>query len=123
MARMKYESERDAKRAVKSSEFLAKKREERLQRQEARRQQYLQSEAARQFEAANTPIPRAEFDPEIDDYHQSGPSPKRLPSISEDPNTEGRSERASVYGTLQGNQLNPLAVGCLRMWLLNKQVI
>ncbi|CAK9023806.1 unnamed protein product [Durusdinium trenchii] len=94
MARMKYESERDAKKAIKSSEFFAKKREERLQRQEERRQRFQQSEAARQFEAASIPIPRAEYDPDVDDYHQSVPSPKRLPAISEDPDADAR-ERES----------------------------
>ena len=94
MARMRYESERDAKKAIKSSEFFAKKREERLHRQEERRQRFQQSEAARQFEAASVPIPRAEYDPDVDDYHQSVPSPKRLPAISEDPDADAR-ERES----------------------------
>ena len=74
MARMKYESERDAKRDAQSSDFFKKMREKREAERDRRR-----AEQLRQAESLPIHIPPQlppeaipagdEFDPELDDYH------------------------------------------------------
>ena len=89
MARMRYESERDAKKHRRDSEFFARKERERKEKRDARLQQLQQ-------QAALTPLPpmeTAEFDPELHDYHQASPS-KRLPAVSENPETEAQEREA-----------------------------
>ena len=89
MARMRYESERDAKKHRRDSEFFARKERERREKRDARLQQLQQ-------QAALTPLPpmeTAEFDPEMHDYHQASPS-KRLPAVSENPETEAQEREA-----------------------------
>ena len=97
MARMRYESERDAKKDRKSSEFFAKVREERKRKQEERRQKWVEEERRRSFSsslpAAQIPIPGAEFDPDLDDYHVSAPS-SRMPAISENLEDEAQEREA-----------------------------
>ena len=97
MARMRYESERDAKRDRKSSEFFARVREDRKRKQEERRQRWLEEEHRRssssQIPAANVPIPRAEYDPDLDDYHVSAPS-STLPAITESHEGEAQEREA-----------------------------
>ncbi|CAK9086452.1 Retrovirus-related Pol polyprotein from transposon RE1 (Retro element 1) (AtRE1) [Includes: Protease RE1 [Durusdinium trenchii] len=102
MARMRYESERDAKKARRDSEFFAKKERERKQAREERSRRILLEEQQR---AAAAPIP--EYDPELDDYHQSSPS-KRLPVVAESPEVETQEREAK---RLRGDDIDATAEG------------
>ena len=95
MARMKYESDREQKRSLKSFEFFEQKRQRRLEKQEERRERFRAFERSQQQELPpeEIPVPKSDYDPDVDDYHQSQPS-KRMPAITEDPEAEAQ-ERES----------------------------
>ena len=104
MARMRYESERDALKAIRSSDFFAQRRRDRLARQEERRQRFLAQQAQPLPAAEAIPVPRDEFDPEVDDYHQSAPS-KRMPAIAESPEMEANERESKRLRVLSGQDM------------------
>ena len=74
MARMKYESERDARRDAQSSDFFKKMREKRETERERRRTELLKQAESLPIHIPPRLPPEAipagdEFDPELDDYH------------------------------------------------------
>ena len=68
MARMKYESERDAKRAIKSSDFFNRKAEERRKQREQKLRDMGITSKPMEAEASSIPA-GSDFDPDLDDYH------------------------------------------------------
>ena len=93
MGRMHLESERERKRELRSSEFFSKKQEERRQQREEKRRRIEEGgpAPAAPMEEVITPDlggeaegPEMEFDPELDDYHQSRPT-RQLSPLVEDP--------------------------------------
>ena len=79
MARIRLESERERKRQMKSPEFF---------------DSVTQLQSGSEPSAVDIPVPEDDvFDPDLHDYHQSRPS-KRLPAISEGPETESAEREA-----------------------------
>lgn len=89
MARMRLESERERKRQLKSAEFF-----DSVDRGRKARRQQTQLHLGSEPSAVEIPVPEGDdFDPDLHDYHQSRPS-KRLPAISEGPETEAAEREA-----------------------------
>ena len=66
-----------------------------MEKQDERRERLRAFERSQQQEQPpeEIPVPKFDYDPEVDDYHQSQPS-KRMPVITEDPDAEAQ-ERES----------------------------
>lgn len=71
MARMQLESDREERRQKRSYEFFGNQQSKRRAKEEERRERFREFERAQLQRAVDVPVPRDEFDPEVDDYHQS----------------------------------------------------
>ena len=93
MGRIRLESERDARRAVKSSAFFKKRDDARRKKQGEERKKYRSELQSPMLDPVLVPVP--EYDPDVDDYHQAR-VPKRptvFPSTPEEEADEREAKR------------------------------